>query len=152
MKNNSFDNQKNEQYTRACLIFAKRLGLIDDDSLEAVKSRCDAENEKRALQLKNGETVYGLTHFTLPAYIQYELTRFRLDFVSEDEKVKKAYNYREISEKEQKAFYKNNKDLFKRYNGDRFSYREVKLIIKKKIREGEYENEINSILCQLADR
>lgn len=152
MKYNFFSNEKNQQYAKACLVFAKRLGLVDDDSLEAVEKRCNAENEKRALQQKNGEIFYGPVSFTLPAYLQYELTRFKLDFVSESETVKKSYNFREISNKELKAFYKNNRDLFTRYSGDRFTFREVKMIVKKKIREEEYENEINNILCQLADR
>lgn len=152
MKNNSFSNENNQQYAKACLAFAKKLGLVDDDSLDAVKKRCDAENEKRAIQQKNGEIFYGPTFFTFPAYLQYELTRFKLDFVSESEVVKKSYNFREISNKELKAFYKNNRDLFTRYSGDRFTFREVKMIVKKKIREEEYENEINNILCQLADR
>ena len=49
-----------------------------------------------------------------------------------------------------KAYYIANKDLFTRYNGDKFRYREVKLIIKKKLREAEYDNEINNILCKLS--
>lgn len=52
MKNNSFSNENNQQYAKACLAFAKKLGLVDDDSLDAVKKRCDAENEKRAIQQK----------------------------------------------------------------------------------------------------
>lgn len=147
-----FANQKEEQYAKACLIFAKRLGLIDDDSLEAVQERCEKENAKRQEQLKNGETVYGLTHFSFTAYLQHELTQFKLDFASEKDGIEKHYSYREISKKDTKSFYKSNKDLFTRYNGDRFRYKEVEIIIKKRIREEEYENEINNILCQLADR
>lgn len=152
MNKNSFSKQENEQYARACLIFAKRLGQIDDDSLEAVKERCNAENAKIEAQIKNGEAFYGLTHYSLPAYLQHELTKFRLDFVSEAEEIKKSYDYKEISRKDAKDFFKKNRDLFTRYNGDRFTFREVKIIIEKKIREEEYENEISSILCQLADR
>ncbi|MGN1124087.1 MAG: hypothetical protein ACI4RR_07055 [Eubacterium sp.] len=152
MKNNSFTNEKNEQYARACLAFAKKLGLIDDDSLEGVKKRCEAENAKREAQQKDGEIFYGLTHFSFPAYLQHELTGFKLDFASENEKIKRVYNYKDISDRDTKAYYKNNRDLFTRYNGERFTYKEVKMIIKKKMREEEYENEINNILCQLADR
>lgn len=147
-----FANQKEEQYAKACLIFAKRLGLIDDDSLEAVQERCENENAKRQEQLKNGETVYGLTHFSFTAYLQHELTKFKLDFTSERDGIEKHYSYRDITKKDTKSFYKSNKDLFTRYNGDRFRYKEVEIIIKKRIREEEYENEINNILCQLADR
>lgn len=152
MNNNSFSKQKNEEYAKACLAFAKKLNIIEDDSLEAVKERCNAENAKREAQLKNGEVFYGLTHYSFDAYLQHELTKLKLDFVSESENVKRSYSFREITPKELKAFYKSNRDLFTRYNGDRFSFKEVKLIIRKKIREEEYENEINNILRQLADR
>ncbi|MGN0522245.1 MAG: hypothetical protein ACI4IQ_06370 [Eubacterium sp.] len=149
---NCFTTQKEKQYAKACLVFAKQLGLIDDDSFEAVKTRCENENKKREEQLKNNEAVYGLTHFSLPAYLQYELTRYKLAFASEKEEIKKVYSYREISDEEKKAFFNENADLFTRYGGDSFSYGEVEMVIKKRIREAEYENEIGNILCKLADR
>ena len=116
-----FENEEEKKYALACLAFSKSLNLIDDDSLEGVKKRCDAENEKRKAQLENGETVYGLTHFSYPAFLNFELTRLKLDFVGESEKVKKAYNFTEITRKQMKAYYKENKDLFTRYNNDRFA-------------------------------
>lgn len=135
----------------ACLAFAKRLGLIDDDSLDAVKIRCENENKKREEKLKSNEAVYGVTHFSVPAYLQYELTRFKLDFASEKEEIKRIYSYKEISFTEKKAFFEDNADLFTRYNGDMFSFGEVETVIEKRIREAEYENEIENILCQLTD-
>ena len=121
-----FNDDEEKKYALACLKFSKKLGLIDDDSLEAVIKRCDAENEKRKLQKENNETVYGLTHFSYPAYLDYELTRLKLDFVGECENVKKAYTYKEISRKQMKAYFKQNKDLFTRYNNDKFFFFEVK--------------------------
>ena len=70
-----FTDDEEKKYALACLKFSKKLGLIDDDSLGAVIKRCDAENEKRKLQKENNETVYGLTHFSYPAYLDYELTK-----------------------------------------------------------------------------
>ena len=49
-----------------------------------------------------------------------------------------------------KAYYKENKDLFTRYNNDRFFIFEVKTVIYKRIREAQYDEEINNILCKLA--
>ena len=145
-----FTNDEEKKQALASLIFAKKLGLIDDDSLDGVKKRCEEGNEKRKKQLENGETVYGLTHFSLPAYLDYELTRLKLDFVGETDKVKKVYNFPEITKKEKRAYYKNNKDLFTRYNnGDRFFFFEVKTVIDKKIREEQYDAEIEKILCKL---
>lgn len=145
-----FYDEREKKYALACLEFAKKLGLIDDSSLDALKLRCEAENAKRREKLENGETVYGLTEFPLAVYLDYELTRFKLDFASEKEEIKKVYSYASITKKDKKTFYKNNLDLFTRYNGDKFRFREVAMIIEKKIREEEYENEINNILRQLS--
>lgn len=145
-----FSGEAEKKYALACLEFAKRLGLIDDSSLDAVSARCKAENEKRKEKLEKGETVYGVKEFPVSWYLDYELTRFRLDFVSEKEEIKKSYSYKPISKKEKKAFYKNNGDLFTRYAGDKFRFREVEMIIEKKMREEEYENAVNDILRQLS--
>ena len=150
MNNFCFSDETEKNYALACLEFAKRLGLIDDSSLDAVASRCQTENEKRKEMLDKGETVYGLTRFSLPVYLDYELTRFKLDFVSEKEEIKTKYQYAPISKKEKKAYYKNNRDLFTRYAGDSFRFKEVAMIIEKKMREEQYENEINNILCKLS--
>lgn len=134
----------------ASLIFAQKLGLINGSGFDDLEKRRTAENEKRAAAAAKGEVFYGPEYFSAPAYLQYELTRFKLDFAAETEQVKKAYKFGEITEKEMKEFYKSNKDLFTRYGGDKFRYREVKLIIRKKIREAQYDNEINNILCKLS--
>ena len=41
-----FENEEEKKYALACLAFSKSLNLIDDDSLEGVKKRCDAEKKK----------------------------------------------------------------------------------------------------------
>ena len=143
-----FTDEEQRKYAVACLTFAHRLGLIDDSSLDAVVSRCNAENERRRQALDNGEVVYGLKQFTLPVYLDYELTRFRLDFAAEKKGI--SYQYRPIENKELKAYYKANKDLFTRYNGDKFRFKESKTVIHKKIREEQYDDEIKAILCQLS--
>lgn len=145
-----FTTDEQRKYALACLTFAKRLGLIDDNSLEAVADRCKAENEKRRQALANGEIVYGLKQFTLPVYLDYELTRFRLDYASEKEGIKRVYQYKPIESKDLKAYYKSNRDLFTRYNGERFKFKESKMVVYKKIREEQYDEEISAILCQLS--
>lgn len=145
-----FTSEEQRRYALACLIFAQRLGLIDDSSLEAVADRCNAENEKRRQAIADGKIVYGLEHFTLPIYLDYELTRFRLDYASEKHEIKKVYQYKPIEAKELKAYYKSNKDLFTRYNGDKFRFKESRMVVYKKIREEQYDEEINAILCQLS--
>ena len=143
-------NEKELKQLRAELIFAKKLGLIEDDTLDGVEDRRQKENQKREQMLQKSEIVYGPEQFSLPAYVRYEQTRFRLDFISECEKIKEHYTYPTIFEKEKQMFYEANRDLFTRYNGDSFTYEEVSGIIKKRMREIEYEKEIHNILCQLS--
>lgn len=143
-----FSSESERKYALACLTFAKRLSLISDDSLDAVYDRCNRENESRKKRLENSETVYGPVTLSPMEYLDYELTRFKLDFAGESDKVN--YDYKPISKKDLKAYYKNNRDLFTRYNREKFFFFEVKTVIYKKIREEEYENEINGILCQLS--
>ncbi|WP_448781813.1 hypothetical protein [Blautia sp.] len=143
-------NEKELKQLRAELIFAKKLGLIEDDTLDGVEDRRQKENQKREQMLQKSEIVYGPEQFSLPAYVRYEQTRFRLDFISECEKIKEHYTYSTIFEKEKQMFYEVNRDLFTRYNGDSFTYEEVSGIIKKRMREIEYEKEIHNILCQFS--
>lgn len=145
-----FTSQEQRNYALACLSFAKKLGLIDDCSLDAVKKRCDAENEKRRQALEKGETVYGLRQFSLPVYLDYELTRFRLDFASERDTIKSNYNYKPIEKKELKEYFRNNRELFTRYGGEKFRFGESKLVVYKKIREEQYDEEINALLHKLS--
>ena len=143
-------NEKELKQLRAELIFAKKLGLIEDDTLDGVEDRRQKENQNREQMLQKSEIVYGPEQFSLPAYVRYEQTRFRLDFISECEKIKEHYTYPTIFEKEKQMFYEANRDLFTRYNGDSFTYEEVSGIIKKRMREIEYEKEIHNILCQFS--
>ena len=142
--------EKELKQLRAELIFAKKLGLIEEDTLDGVEDRRQKENQKREQMLQKSEIVYGPEQFSLPAYVRYEQTRFRLDFISECEKIKEHYTYPTIFEKEKQMFYEANRDLFTRYNGDSFTYEEVSGIIKKRMREIEYEKEIHNILCQFS--
>lgn len=145
----SFLKKEELEYLLACLKFAKQLGMIQEDTLDAQEVRRKKENKKRAGMLERGEVVYGPTCFSIPAYLHYELTGFQLEYATESPAVKKAYSYREIKETELQKFYEENPGLFTRYHGDSFSYEETKKIIRKKIRERDYEAEIKNILCQL---
>ena len=85
-------------------------------------------------------------------YLQYELTRFRLDFVQPTENIRKSGISPEITENQKKAFYERNKDLFGRYLGDLFSYEEVEQIIEKRLREEVYDRLVQEILCRFDKR
>ena len=85
-------------------------------------------------------------------YLQYELTRFKLDFVQPSERIKKLGVCPSFTEEEKRAFYENNQDLFGRYHGDLFDYEDVRQIIEKRLREDAYDKLIQDILCQLQNR
>lgn len=143
-----FTSKEQQLYAEACLSFAQKIGLIDDNSFERVALRCEKENEKRRVALENGEIVYGLKQFTLPIYLDYELTRIKLDFASEKQVIKNNYNYKEITKDDLLNFYNNNKDLFTRYHGEEISFCDAEEVIYKKIREEQFCDEINKILRQ----
>ncbi len=56
------------------------MGLIDSEGLEAAEERRKRKNAETEKRLEEGGTVYGLTHYTPAMYLQYELTRLKLDY------------------------------------------------------------------------
>ena len=143
-----FMNEKEQKHLRAELIFAKKLELIEDDTLNGVEDRRQKENQKREQMLQKSEIVYGPEQFSLPAYVRYEQTRFRLDFVQPSEKIKKLGVCPSFTREERLNFYENNLDLFGRYHGDYFPFEDVEQIIEKRLREEAYDKLIQNILCQ----
>lgn len=135
-------------YACAELTFAKKIGLIEEDGLDALEKRMIAHNARICQKIVEGELIYGVERFTAAAYLQYERTRFRLDFAEQRECIRKNYHYCEISEEEKRAFFEENRDLFTRYSGDSFTYEDVELIIEKRVRELEYDKNIKDILRQ----
>ena len=127
MKNKYCLYEKDWQKAKAALLLAKNFGLILDDSLEALEERRKEKNEENRHKQEKGELFYGPCFYTPPMYLQYELTRFRLDFVQPSE---------------------NNHDLFGRYHGDYFPFEDVEQIIEKRLREEAYDKLIQNILCQ----
>ena len=142
--------EKNERdYAMASLLFAQKLGLVDNCLLTDVEQRRQEENRKRRETLERGEILYGPVEYNPIAYLQQELTGFCLDYVSESEKITNRQVFRPISREETRQFYEEHADLFTRYHGDAFAYEDVELIIRKKIREKDYEDGIKDILRQL---
>lgn len=135
------------KYAQACLTLAKRFGLIDDDSPEALEKRCAAKNAETVAAERNGQVTYGTRCYNIAAYLQYELTRFRLDFVESS-----RFFCPDFTAEETRAFYDANRDLFTRYFNDSFSYDEVRLIIEKRLREEVYDNLVQDILCESQNR
>ena len=130
----------------ARLQIAAWMNLIPTPDLEAVDERRRRKNAEAEKALSEGGIVYGPVYYTPSMYLQYELTQFKLDYtVFKGEQVGR-YPYREITEEKKRAFYDENRDLFTRYNGDGFGYREVSTIIEKRLREQEYENIIRDLL------
>lgn len=137
-------NDQELKKVQAELRLASRLGFIEEAGLAAAEKRRVKRNEEIRDRLEAGEIVYGLTRYSPAAYLQYELTRFRLDFVSGKAE---NYVYRRVTDEEKMRFYRENPDLFTRYFGDMFSYEETADVIEKRLREEEYYELVNDLLC-----
>lgn len=134
---------------QAKLKAAVEFGFISEDDPDAIVWRCQEHNRSIEDRLNKGEVIYGMTCFSLPAYLQYELTRFRLDFV---EGKAKNYAYKPITDEDKRGFYQENQELFKRCLGDYFAYEDAESVIEKRIREEEYYSYVQNILCQCKSR
>lgn len=140
------------RHAKACLTLAKRLGLIEDDTPAALEKRRAAKNAAAARCKADGTMVYGVRHYSAPAYLQFELTRFKLDFAEPCGKIRALGVCPDFTEAQTRAWYDANRDLFTRYFGDSFSYEESRQIIEKRMREEVYDNLVQDILCESADQ
>ena len=152
MNQNYCLDKKEWEEAQAALLLAKRFGLIEDASIEALEKRRAKKNEENNRAEKAGKLFYGPRFYSPAMYLQYELTRFKLDFVQPSEHIKKLGVCPDFTEEEKRAFYENNQDLFGRYHGDLFDYEDVRQIIEKRLREDAYDKLIQDILCQPENR
>ena len=136
------------RYAQGCLTLAKRLGLIEDDTPAALEKRRAAKNAAAARCKAEGAPVYGTRYFSAPAYLQYELTRFKLDFAQPTAAIRALPVCPVITEEQKQAYYRNNPDLFTRYWGDSFPYEDVEQIIEKRLREEAYDALVQDLLRQ----
>lgn len=141
-------DEKSLKEAQAALLLAKKFGMIEDAGMEALEKRRQQKNEQNRQAEKEGKLFYGPRFYSAPMYLQYELTRFRLDFVQPSEQIRKLGVCPIFTEEEKRSFYDGNQDLFGRYHGDLFSYEEVEQIIEKRLREEAYDRLIQDILCQ----
>ena len=144
-------DEKGWKEAQAALLLAKRLGLIEDAGMEALERRRQQKNERNRQAEEAGKIFYGPRFYSVPMYLQYELTRFKLDFVQPSEQIRKLGVCPTFSDEEKRRFYEKNQDLFGRYHGDLFCYEEVEQIIEKRLREEAYDKLIQDILCQPND-
>ncbi len=147
-----FQSNASWRHAKACLTLAKRWGLIGDDSPEALERRRAAKNAQAERAEQDGKPVYGTRRFSAPAYLQYELTRFKLDFAEPCEKIRALGICPDFTDAQTRAWYDANPDLFTRYAGDSFPYEEVKQIIEKRMREEVYDSLVQDLLRGPADR
>ena len=131
-------NQEILRKARGAFLLAQKMGLLDDPSFEGLEKRRNIYNET--------EHEYGPHYLSKEAYLFYELTRLKLDFVLPTEEVKKTGLCPSFSEEERREFSELNHDLFGRYHGDFFTFDEVSQIIEKRLREEYYDKLIEDIL------
>ena len=142
---------KQESMTQAHIRKAQGAFLLDP-TMEGLETRRQKHNEELRRMEQEGQRFYGPHYFSAPAYLQYELTRLKLDFVQPCEKVREGGFCPDFTEQEKRDFYEQNRDLFGRYHGDYFTYEEVSQIIEKRLREDAYDKLIRDILCESENR
>ena len=131
---------------QGAFLLAKKLGLLEDPSMEGLEARRQKHNKMLKVKEQKNEKFYGPHYYSAPAYLQYELTRLKLDFVQSSEAVRRTGVCPDFTEQEKRAFYEQNMDLFGRYHGDFFTYEEVAQIIEKRLREDAYDELIENVL------
>ena len=131
-------DQKILRKAQGAFLLAQKMGLLEDASFEAL--------EKRRYEYNNSEHEYGPHYLSKEAYLFYELTRLKLDFVLPTDVLKKTGLCPNFTEEQRKEFYEKNHDLFGRYHGDFFTFEEVSQIIEKRLREEAYDKLIEDIL------
>ena len=91
---------------QGAFLLAHRMGLIEDPSMEGLKARRQKHNEELRRMEQEGQRFYGPHYFSAPAYLQYELTRLKLDFVQPCEKVREG-GYCRISRSRRSGIFTN---------------------------------------------
>lgn len=151
MRQNYGIDEMHLRKAQAAFLFAQKIGLLEDPSLEGLEQRRQQHNAELLKMEEEGQIFYGPRSFSAAAYLQYELTRLRLDFVAPCDAVRRSGLCPSFSDEEKRAFYEANMDLFGRYHGDHFSYEEVAQIIEKRLREQAYEHMIEELLPDCED-
>lgn len=152
MRNKYCLDEKKWKRAQAELLLAKELGFIEDAGIDALEKRREQKNKDNKQKEEAGECYYGPYEYSFPAYLQYELTRFKLDFIQPSEHIRKLGVCPDFPREQKKKFYEQNQELFKRYQGDLFSFEEVEQIIEKRLREEAYDERIQNILCRFDER
>lgn len=117
---------------KAHLKFASTLGYISSDDFAHLKARWAKYNEQKH--------EFGPAYLSLESYFEMEKTSFMLLY--------SRTNSKPIKDEEIINFYNSNQDLFTRADGDKFELPEVVEIIKKRIREEEYLDNVKRISLQ----
>lgn len=140
------DSERELREVRVKLQIAVWMGIIPASDFSSLEERRTQKNETIKKELEEGKIVYGVRYYTPAMYIQYELTRFKLDFTVYQNAKLGPYLLCKITDEEKRAFYDENRDLFTRYFGDSLGYEEVSMIIEKRLKEREYEKIVQDIL------
>lgn len=152
MQQNYCLKQEDLREAQGAFLLAQKLGLLEDPSWEGLEKRRQEHNKMLQTMEQENKRFYGPRYFSAPVYLQYELTRLKLDFVQPVEAVRKTGLCPDFTEQEKKAFYEQNMDLFGRYHGDFFTYEEVEQIIEKRLREDAYDELIQDVLREFEER
>ena len=101
------------KYNRAVYENAKQQGYVDEIDYKHIVERMENENKMRKEKIAQGEPVYGLSEFTIPLFMEYEMDTFQKRYCENlDNKGM------QITDEEREQYYEENKDLLFVKNDD----------------------------------
>ena len=81
MQQNYCLKQEDLREAQGAFLLAQKLGLLEDPSWEGLEKRRQEHNKMLQTMEQENKRFYGPRYFSAPAYLQYELTRLKLDCV-----------------------------------------------------------------------
>lgn len=126
------------KYRHAVYDTAEEKGYIqkEDTSYASIVERMETENLARKEKKENGETVYGLTEYSLDQYLDYEMSSFRESYINDPDN-----EDMEVSEEELLEYYENGGAIVGE-DGQTISLDETRAALINQIRQNRYEDTI----------
>ncbi len=97
-------DKKEWKEAQAALLLAKQAGVDRRCRNGSIGKTRRAEKEKNRQAEEAGEMFYGVRFYSPAMYLQYELTRFRLDFVQPSEQIKNLACVQRFLTRKREAF------------------------------------------------
>lgn len=126
------------KYRHAVYDTAREKGYLREEeiSYDSIVKRMEDENRERKEKKENGETVYGLTEYSLDQYLDYEISSLQERYINDPEN-----EDMEVSEEELRTYYENGGAIVGE-DGNTISLEDTRAALISQIRRERYEDMI----------